>query len=110
MHRTLGSAATILLLACPCVAQETTASTEFNQITQSPPVLNCAGRVIVTQNGGQYQGTVLMRGQVYIRDAFGHIVATSTPLVTIPPITRFTRKLIPTPRRITRTMDPGTVM
>lgn len=56
MHRTLGSAATILLLACPCVAQETTASTEFNQITQSPPVLNCAGRVIVTQNGGQYKG------------------------------------------------------
>jgi hypothetical protein len=58
----------------PRMAEAQEATTEFTQVTQSPPFLNCRGRVTVSG----HQGTVLMKGTVWIRDAAYNVVATNT--------------------------------
>ncbi len=74
MQRFVIAAIFAAVVSASLAGQEISPTTEFTQVSQSPPYLNCRGRL-----GIEWQGSVLMRGRAYIRDAAGQIRAeTST--------------------------------
>ncbi|SRR6266511_2680960 len=64
MRRLLFALLASIIIAAPSAAQQVNLVTEFTEVAQSPPYLNCNARLTT-----EYQGSVLMRGRITIRDA-----------------------------------------